>query len=145
MPLKQWLARINSCSESGFLAAAIAKSINPAHIPRMDHELRRPEYTPRQHDRTASNLNCALAATGVTLMTLCLVGSAALTTVWAIAKLFSAGETTIWVLGLLAMAPVLALAIWTAGRAWHVEQRMARGQDVDAPVFKLFHYLRGRA
>lgn len=110
----------------------------------MEQELRRPEYSPRQHDRAASNLNCAMAAIGVTLMTLCLVGAAAITTVWAVAKLFSASETMLLILVALACIPVLAVSVWTAGRAWHVEKRMAAGRDVDAPVYSLFHYLRPR-
>jgi hypothetical protein len=108
----------------------------------MEQEIRRPDYVPRQHDRAASSLNCALAAIGVTLMTLCLVGSAAVTAVWAIARLFDAGPDTIKILAGLIMIPVLALSIWTAGRAWHLERRLARGQDVDIPVFKIFHYFK---
>jgi hypothetical protein len=108
----------------------------------MEQEIRRPDYVPRQHDRSASSLNCALAAIGVTSMTLCLVGSAAVTTVWAVARLFDASIDTIKILAVLAMIPVLALSIWTAGRAWHLEKRMARGQDVDSPVFNILHYFR---
>lgn len=108
----------------------------------MEQELRRPDYVPRQHDRSASDLNCALAAIGVTLMTLCLVGSAAITTVWAVGRLFEASDNVIMVLAGLIMLPVLALSIWTAGRAWHLERRLARGQDVDPPIFKVMHYFR---
>ena len=110
----------------------------------MEQELRRPEYKPRQHDRAASDLNCTMAAIGVTLMTLCLVGAAALTTVWAVTRLFTASETVFVVLAALTAVPVLALSIWTAGRAWHVEKRMARGQDVDTPVYSVLHYFRNR-
>ncbi len=108
----------------------------------MEQEIRRPDYVPRQHDRAASSLNCALAAIGVTLMTLCLVGSAALTSVWAVAKLVGVSETTMMVMAAIAMLPVIALSIWTAGRAWHLERRLARGQDVDTPHFGVFHYFR---
>lgn len=110
----------------------------------MEQEIRRPDYVPRQHDRTASSLNCALAAIGVTAMTLCLVGSAAVTAVWAIARLsiFDASMDTVKILAALVMIPVVILSIWTAGRAWHLERRLAAGKDVDAPVFKIFHYFR---
>jgi hypothetical protein len=108
----------------------------------MEQEIRRPDYVPRQHDRTASSLNCALAAIGVTLMTLCLVGAAAVTSVWAVGRLFSASNGVIEIMAVLVMIPVLALSIWTAGRAWHLERRLAAGQDVDAPVFKVFHYFK---
>lgn len=108
----------------------------------MEQEIRRPDYVPRQHDRSASSLNCALAAIGVTLMTLCLVGSAAVTSVWAVARLFDAGPDIIKIMAGVIMIPVLALSIWTAGRAWHLERRLAAGQDVDAPVFKVFYYFK---
>lgn len=108
----------------------------------MEQEIRRPDYVPRKHDRAASSLNCALAAIGVTLMTLCLVGSAALTTVWALSKLIGVSDTTMLVLAGLIMVPVVALSIWTAGRAWHLERRLSAGQDVDVPVFSIFHYFR---
>ena len=108
----------------------------------MEQEIRRPEYVPRQHDRAANSLNCALAAIGVTLMTLCLVGAAALTAVWAIGKLAGASDTILLVMAVVVSIPVLWLSIWTAGRAWHLERRLARGQDVDTPVFSMLHYFR---
>lgn len=108
----------------------------------MEPEIRRPDYVPRQHDRSASSLNCAFAAIGVTSMTLCLVGSATVTTVWAVARLFEASIDTIKILAVISLIPVLALSIWTAGRAWHLEKRLARGQDVDAPVYNILHYFR---
>jgi hypothetical protein len=108
----------------------------------MEQELRRPEYQPRKHDRTSSTLNCALAAIGVTLMTLCLVGSAAVTTAWAIGKLIGVSDTTFMVLAGLALVPVIAASIWTAGRAWHLERRLAAGMDVDTPNYGVFHYFK---
>lgn len=108
----------------------------------MEQEIRRPEYVPREHDRAASSLNCALAAIGVTLMTLCLVGAAALTSVWAVTELIGASQTVVYGLAVIAMIPVLWLSIWIAGRAWHLERRLARGQDVDAPIYSMLHYFR---
>jgi hypothetical protein len=122
--------------------ARIAKSLVNRHMAVMEQEIRRPDYVPRQHDRAASSLNCALAAIGVTLMTLCLVGSAAITTVWAIAKLVGVSDTTFLFMAVLAIIPVVALSVWTAGRAWYLERRLARGQDVDTPVYGVFHYFR---
>jgi hypothetical protein len=121
---------------------AVAKSAGKVHMTAMEQEIRRPDYVPRQHDRSASSLNCALAAIGVTLMTLCLVGAAAVTTVWAVGQLFGAGYNAILIGSGLIMIPVLALSIWTAGRAWHLERRLARGQDVDVPVFQVLHYFK---
>lgn len=111
----------------------------------MEQELRRPEYKPRQHDRSSSALNCALAAIGVTLMTLCLVGAAAVTTVWAIGILFDASQTTFLIMSAIVAIPVIALSIWTAGRAWHLERRLAAGKDVDVPNFGVLHYFRKSA
>ena len=108
----------------------------------MEQEIRRPDYVPRQHDRAVSTLSCALAAIGVTLLTLCLVGSAALTTVWAITKLFDGSDTVLYILAALVASPVIWMSIWIAGRAWHLERRLARGQDVDTPVFSALHYFR---
>jgi fatty acid desaturase len=108
----------------------------------MEQELRRPDYVPRKHDRATSSLNCAMAAIGVTLMTLCLVGSAALTAVWAVSKLFGASDTVVLVLAVLVAIPVVALSVWTAGRAWYIERRLAAGQDADTPVFRVLHYFR---
>jgi predicted MFS family arabinose efflux permease len=75
-------------------------------------------------------------------MTLCLVGAAAVTSVWAVGRLFDAGPELISIMAGIIMIPVLGLSIWTAGRAWHLERRLAAGQDVDAPVFNVLHYFR---
>jgi hypothetical protein len=106
----------------------------------MEQEIRRPDYVPRQHDRTSSNMNCFLAAAGLTAMMLCLLGSATAISAWAIAKLFGFGDTLLLILVVLFEIPVLWFSIWTAGRAWHLERRLASGKDMDQPVFKLFHY-----
>jgi fatty acid desaturase len=108
----------------------------------MEQEIRRPDYVPRQHDRAVSTFSCALAAIGVTLMTLCLVGAAAITSVWAVTKLLGASDTVLLVLAAIVAIPVLWLSIWIAGRAWHLERRLARGQDVDTPVYSMVHYFR---
>jgi hypothetical protein len=106
----------------------------------MEQELRRPDYVPRKHDRTSSMLNNFLSAAGMTAMMLCLLGSAAAISAWAIAKLFGFEGTILYVLVALFELPVLWITIWTAGRAWHLEKRLASGKDMDQPVFKLFHY-----
>ena len=106
----------------------------------MEQEIRRPDYVPRVNDRSSSTFSCFMAASGVTLLTLCLIGSAAAVTVWAVAQLLGIGNTTLYVLQGLVAIPVIWLTIWVAGRAWYLEQRIAKGQDVDTPVFKLMHY-----
>ena len=37
----------------------------------------------------------------------------------------------------LGVIPVLWVTVWTAGRAWHVEQLLAQHKDIDVPVFSL--------
>ena len=106
----------------------------------MEQEIRRPDYVPRVNDRAASAFSCFMAAAGVTLMTLCLFGAAAAATVWAVAQLFELGNTLMLILQGLVAIPVLWMTVWVAGRAWYLEQRIAKGQDVDRPVFQLFHY-----
>ena len=106
----------------------------------MEQEIRRPDYVPRKHDRASSNFNCFLSAAGLTLMMLCLVGSAAAITGWAVAKLIGLPDSMLLVLVGLLELPVLWLTIWTAGRAWHIERRLAAGKDMDPPVFKMLHY-----
>jgi fatty acid desaturase len=110
------------------------------HMAGMEQELRRPDYTPRKHDRAASAFNCAMAAIGLTFMTLSLVGAAAMTAVWAINVLVGGNQTSLFVLAAIVAIPVLWLSIWTAGRAWHLERRLSEGRDVDSPVFGLLHY-----
>jgi hypothetical protein len=106
----------------------------------MEHEIRRPDYVPRVNDRTSSNLNCFLAAMGVTLVMSTLIGSAAATGAWAVAKLMGFPDWALYGFMALTAIPVLWLTVWTAGRAWYLEQRLARGGDVDAPVFSMLHY-----
>jgi fatty acid desaturase len=124
--------------------AAIAIKVSEGHMASMEQELRRPEYVPRKHDRAVSAVNCAMAAIGLTAMTLCLVGSAAIAAVWAIGTLFDASQTIFYILAAIVALPVLWLSVWTAGRAWNLERRLSEGRDVDAPVFDALHYFRSK-
>jgi hypothetical protein len=47
-----------------------------------------------------------------------------------------------YVLMALGLIPVIWSTIWVAGRAWHVEQLLETGRDVDRPVFKAFYYFK---
>ncbi len=108
----------------------------------MEQELRRPEYAPRKHDRASSTFSCFIAAAGLTLMMLCMFGAAAAISAWAIAKLLELNDTLLLILVALSELPVIWLVIWTAGRAWHMERRLASGKDMDTPVFKMLHYFK---
>lgn len=109
----------------------------------MEQEIRRPDYVPRNHDRTSSAFNCFMAAAGLTLMTLFMLGAAAAISAWAVAKLFGLNDTLLPALVALFELPVLWTVIWVSGRAWHLERRLASGKDMDQPVFKMLHYFRG--
>lgn len=110
----------------------------------MDQDIIKPESAPKPASQAFSPFGCFIAAAGVTLLAFCLLGSAALTTVWAFAKLWGLPDTITIVFIVVSMAPVLWATIWTAGRAWHVERRLAGHQDIDVPVFSLLHYFKRR-
>lgn len=109
----------------------------------MEQEIRRPDYVPRNHDRASSTFSCFLAASGLTLMMLCMLGAAAAISAWAVAKLLGLNDALLLVLIALFELPVLWTVIWIAGRAWHLERRLAAGKDMDQPVFKMLHYFKG--
>ena len=111
----------------------------------MEQEIIKPNTQPKGSTQAFSPFGCFLAAAGVTLLTFCLVGAATAASVWAVSKLIGLPDQALYGLLALAALPVLAGTIWTAGRAWHVEQRLAQGLDVDTPVFKMMHYLRKSA
>ncbi len=106
----------------------------------MDQEVITPEKTPRGSRQAFSPLGCFLAAAGATLLTFCLLGTAAIASVWAFSKMIGLPDTIILGLLVIIAIPVLMITFWTAGRAWHVERRLAQGLDIDPPVFKTAHY-----
>jgi hypothetical protein len=111
----------------------------------MEQDIIRPDKTPKAPNQAFSPFGCFLAASGVTLLTFCLVGAAAAASAWAIVKLIGLPDSFLYGLLILVAIPVVMVTMWTAGRAWHVEQRLAQGLDVDTPVFKLAYYLRKSA
>jgi hypothetical protein len=108
----------------------------------MEQELITPEPSPKINNQAFSPFGCFLAASGVTLLTFCLLGSAAAVSIWAMAELLALPHTALYILLGLGAIPVLWATLWTAGRAWHVERRLAQGMDIDTPVFQSLHYLR---
>ena len=106
----------------------------------MEQEIIKPDGKMKVGSQAFSPVGCFLAAAGVTLLTFCLVGAAAAASVWAVAKLIGLPDTFLYVMLGLAAIPVLAGTFWTAGRAWHVERRLAQGLDIDTPVFKIGYY-----
>lgn len=106
----------------------------------MEQEIIKPDLSPKTSSQAFSPFGCFLAAAGVTLLTFCLTGAAAAASVWAFSKLIGLPDSVLFVLLALIAIPVLWATAWTAGRAWHVERRLAQGLDIDTPIFKLTHY-----
>ena len=108
----------------------------------MEQELIKPEVPPKSSSQAFSPLGCFIAASGITLLTFCLLGTAALTTIWAFSKLLGLPELLSQGLMVLGLIPAVIATFWTAGRAWHVERRLAQHQDIDVPNFSLLHYFK---
>jgi hypothetical protein len=108
----------------------------------MDQEILKPETSPAQSSHGFSPLGCFLAAAGATLLVLTKTGAAMVATVWAVSKLIGFPDFIMYPMMALGAIPVLWATVWVAGRAWHVERRLARNEDIDIPVFKLGHYFR---
>ena len=106
----------------------------------MDQEIIKPDAVPKTGTQAAGPMGSFLSAAGVTMLAATKLGAAMAATVWAVAKLIGLPDMAMWATMALGAVPVAWATIWTAGRAWHVEQRLERGLDIDTPVFKLFHY-----
>jgi uncharacterized paraquat-inducible protein A len=106
----------------------------------MDSEIIKPETNPKPGTQALGTLGCLVAASGATLLTLSLIGAATAASVWAFCKMIGLPDFILEATLVLSVIPVLIATIWTAGRAWHVEQRLEQGLDVDQPVFALRHY-----
>jgi uncharacterized paraquat-inducible protein A len=108
----------------------------------MEQEIINPDKTPKSSAQALSPVGLLLAAVGATLLTFCLLGAAAVASVWAFSKMLGFPDIIIQILLVLVAIPVLMATFWTAGRAWHIEQRLARGLDADTPVFSAAYYWR---
>jgi hypothetical protein len=110
----------------------------------MEQDILKPEPTPKAGTQAFSPLGCLVAASGATLMITCMVGAAMVATVWAMSKLMGLPEMVMYALMVLGAIPVLWVAAWTAGRAWHVEQLLAQHKNIDVPVFSIGYYFKKR-
>ena len=108
----------------------------------MEQEIIKPDTAPAAGSQAFSPFGCFLAASGVTLLVFCKAGAAMVATVWAASKLFGLPDMFMYGLMVLGAVPVVRATIWTAGRAWHVEQLLAQHKDIDTPIFNLSHYLK---
>ena len=110
----------------------------------MEQDIIKPDTAPKKGAQAFSPLGCLVAASGATLMITCMVGAAMVATVWAMSKLIGLPDMLMYALMVAGAVPVLWVAVWTAGRAWHVEQLLAQHKDIDVPVFALGHYFKKR-
>ena len=108
----------------------------------MSQEVIKPEKAAPKGNQAFSPFGCFIAAAGVTLLTVCLLGAASVTSIWAFSKLIGLSDEITRILLYAGVIPPVLAAIWTAGRAWHVERLLAQHRDIDVPVFKLMHYLK---
>lgn len=84
--------------------------------------------------------NSFLSAAGVVLLSVTKLGAAFAAIIWAFSQIVGLPNVVMYVLMGLGLIPVIWATIWVGGRAWHVEQLLETGRDVDRPVFKAFHY-----
>ena len=110
----------------------------------MEQEIIKPEVPPQGGSQAFSPTGSMIAAFGATLLILCFTGSAMVATVWAFSKLI--GLPDMIMLGVMALGviPVVWVTVWTAGRAWHVEKKLAAHMDIDTPVFNMMYYFKKR-
>ena len=97
----------------------------------MDQEFITPDRSPKSGEQAFGTFGIFIAA--------------AVASVWAFSKMLGFPDIAIELLLVLVVIPILMATVWTASRAWHVEQRLARGQDIDTPVFKTLYYLRQKS
>ena len=101
--------------------------------------LKTPETAPKSA-HNIGKMGLFMAASGATLLAMTMAATSVAAVVWAFVKLTGLPDIALYVLLALGLVPFAWVSLWTAGRAWHVERRLARGEDVDVPVFKLMHY-----
>src|SRR5437868_10031617 len=106
----------------------------------MDQEIIKPQTTPAPTSHSMGILNSFLSAAGVVLLSVTKLGAAFTAVIWAFCQIAGLPNVVMYVLMALGLIPVIWATIWVGGRAWHVEQLLETGRDVDRPVFQAFHY-----
>lgn len=112
--------------------------------PAMEQEIITPKAPPAPASHSMGLLNSFLSAAGVVLLSVTKLGAAFAAIIWAFSKLLGLPDMAMYVLMALGLIPVIWSTIWVAGRAWHVEQLLETGRDVDRPVFQAFYYWKKR-
>jgi hypothetical protein len=106
----------------------------------MDQEIIKPPAKPAASSHSMGVFNSFLSAAGVVLLSVTKLGAAFAAVIWALSQLLGLPDVVMYALMVLGLFPVIWSTVWVAGRAWHVEQLLETGRDVDRPVFKAFHY-----
>ena len=112
--------------------------------PAMEQEIIKPQPAPKAISQGFSPVGSFMAAFGATLLMACFTGSAMVATVWALSKLMGLPDMVMLAVMAVGIIPVAWATVWTAGRAWHVEKKLAAHQDIDVPVFTMMHYFKKR-
>ena len=97
----------------------------------MEQELIKPDTEPKGKSQALSPVGLFLAASGVTLLAFCLLGAAAVTTIWAFSKLIGLPDIVNYVLmalGMMMMPPTtialpLKLLLFVLVDGWHLVVR----------------------
>jgi hypothetical protein len=110
--------------------------------PRMEQEIITPKAAPAPTSHSMGLFNSFLSAAGVVLLSVTKLGAAFAAIIWAFSQLLGLPDMAMYVLMALGLIPVIWSTIWVAGRAWHVEQLLETGRDVDRPVFKALYYFK---
>ena len=86
-----------------------------------------------------------LAATGATLLAFVMTLTSVSSVAFAFVKLSGLPDVVLYALLVIGIVPVIAATVWTAGRAWHVENRLEQGLDIDQPDFRILAYFNRRS
>jgi hypothetical protein len=106
----------------------------------MDQEIIKPQTAPAPSSHSMGIFNSFLSAAGVVLLSVTKLGAAFAAVIWAFCQIVGLPNVVMYVLMGLGLIPVIWATVWVGGRAWHVEQLLETGRDVDRPVFKAFYY-----
>lgn len=106
----------------------------------MDQEITPPQAPRKLTSHSVGFLHSLMSAAGVVLLTVTKLGASFAAVIWALAQLLGLPDIIMYALMALALIPIAWATLWVAGRAWHVEQLLESGQDVDRPVFEALYY-----
>lgn len=110
----------------------------------MEQEIITPKAPPAPISHSMGIFHSFLSAAGVVLLSVTKLGAALAAVIWALSQLLGLPDIVMYGLMALGVYPVIWATLWVAGRAWHVEQLLETGRDVDRPVFQALYYWKKR-